>query len=329
MSVLVLGRGEVEALLPMPACIAVMEEALASLARGAFHQPQRSVVRPPGAAGLMGLMPAYAAGGGAQALYGLKVVCVFHGNPARGLDAHQGGVLLHSGETGELLALMDATAITAIRTAAVSGVATRLLARPDAGDLAIVGSGVQARSHLEAMHRARPLKRARVASRDPAHARQLAEEVAPRYPFPVEPVASVEEAVRGADIVVTATTASEPVVKREWLAPGTHLNAIGAYSPTAREVDSATVAAARVFVDRREAALAEAGDVLVPLREGVIGAAQVAEIGEVLVGRAPGRTDAGEITLFKSLGLAAEDLAAAAFLYRRARETGTGTAVPF
>src|SRR5689334_10841398 len=168
MSIMILNHAQVEQLLPMAECIEVMAEALAGLSAGQMHQPLRMVVRPPEAAGLMGLMPAYRAG--ERAVYGLKAVCVFPGNTAQGKDAHQGSVMLFSGATGELLALMNASAITAIRTAAVSAVATRLLARDDAGDLAIIGAGVQARSHLAAMSCVRRLRRVRVASRQPAHA---------------------------------------------------------------------------------------------------------------------------------------------------------------
>src|SRR5262245_9308264 len=257
MPILILNHIEVEQLLPIAECVEVMAEALADLSAGRMHQPLRTIVRPPDAAGLMGLMPAYRAG--ERALYGLKAVCVFPGNSAKGKDAHQGSVMLFSGETGELLALLNASAITAIRTAAVSGVATRLLARPDAGELAIVGTGVQARAHLAAMAAVRPIRRARVASRSAEHAAKFAETMAARYPFPIEPAASVEEALRGADLIVTATTAAEPIVRREWLAPGAHLNAVGSSIPTTREVDTATITAASLLVDRHESHLTVCG----------------------------------------------------------------------
>ncbi|HEY3232487.1 MAG TPA: ornithine cyclodeaminase family protein [Roseiflexaceae bacterium] len=328
MNILILNHAEVEQLLPFEECIPVMAEALAALARGDAHQPLRMVVRPPGAAGLMGLMPAYMAGD--RAAYGLKAVCIFPGNAARGKDAHQGGVLLFSAETGELLALMNASAITAIRTSAVSGVATRLLARADAGDLAIVGAGVQARSHLAAMACVRPIRRVRVASRSPERAQAFAAELAPRYGFPIHAVETVEAAVRGADLIVTATTAAEPIVRREWIAPGAHLNVVGSSIPTTREVDTATMAAAALFVDRRESTLNEAGDYLFAMRDGAIGPEHIrAELGELLVGGVPGRTASDEITLFKSLGLAVEDLAAADYVYRRAQAAGIGSWVDF
>ena len=267
---------------------------------------------------------------GERAAYGLKAVCVFHENPSRGLDAHQGCVLLFSGETGELLAAMNASAITAVRTAAVSGAATRRLAREDACELALVGSGVQARTHLAAMASVRDIRRARVASLHFEHARKFAEELSADYPFPVEAVESAEEAVRGADIIVTATTAREPVLRRGWVAHGAHINAVGTYSPDAREIDTETMTAASLFVDRRESALSEAGDYILAAREGAIGPEHIrAELGEVLAGLRPGRISPDEITLFKSLGLAVEDLAAAEYLYRQAQTKAAGTWVEF
>jgi ornithine cyclodeaminase/alanine dehydrogenase-like protein (mu-crystallin family) len=321
MKILILNHAEVEQLLPMA-------EALADLSAGRMHQPLRSVVRPPDAIGLMGLMPSYRAG--AQALYGLKAICVFPGNTAIGKDAHQGSVMLFSAATGELLALLNASAITAIRTGAVSAVATRLLAREDAGDLAILGSGVQARSHLVAIACVRPIRRVRVASRSFEHARAFAEAYAPRYPFPIEPAASAEAAVRGADLIVTATTAAEPILRYEWIAPGAHINAVGSSIPTTREIDTATMANAALYVDRRESTLNEAGDYLFAMRAGAIGPDHIcAEVGELLLSTQPGRSAPNAITLFKSLGLAIEDLAAADYVYRQAQARGVGTWVEF
>jgi len=328
MSILILTHAEVERLLPMEECIGVMTEAMKALANGQVHNPLRMVVRPPDAAGLMGLMPSYI--GGANAAYGLKAVCVFPQNTAKGKDAHQGTVMLFSAETGELLALMNASAITAIRTAAVSGVATKLLAREDAGDLALLGSGVQAHTHIEAMACARPIRRCRVASRSFEHAQRFAAEMRARFAFPVEPAESAEAAVRGADLIVTATNAREPVLKREWISPGAHLNVVGSSIPSTREVDTATMAAASLFVDRRESTLNEAGDYLFAAKDGAIGPEHIrAEIGEVLVGAKPGRTSPDEITLFKSLGLAVEDLASAQYVFSKARQVEIGAWVEF
>ena len=268
--------------------------------------------------------------GGEDAAFGVKLVGVFPGNVAQGKDAHQGAVVLFSGLTGEPVAFVNASAVTAIRTAAVSGVATRLLAREDAGDLALIGASVQAATHLEAMACVRRLRRVRVASRHPERASAFVARSRERFSFPIEAVSSVEEAVRGADLVVTATSSATPVLRREWVAQGAHLNVIGASLPDRREVDGATMAAASLFVDRRESTENEAGEYLLALREGAIAAGHIrAELGDVLLGRHPGRTAQGEITLFKSLGLAVEDLAAAALVYRRAQAAGTGQEVDF
>ena len=328
MKILIVSQAEVERLLPMQICIDVMSDALIALAKGQVHLPLRVVVRPSEAAGLMALMPTYISG--ERAAYGVKVIGVFPGNPAKGKDSHQGAVLLLSAETGEPLALMNASAITAIRTAAVSGVATRWLARNDASDLAIIGSGVQARSHLAALACVRSIKRVRVTSRHLEHAKAFAKEMSEHYDFPIEPVKNVEAAVRGADLIVTATSSSKPIVRREWIAAGAHLNVVGASQPNAREVDTATMAAASLFVDRRESTLNESGDYLFAVRDGAIRPEHIrAEIGEVLMGARPGRTTIEEITLFKSLGLAVEDVAAAEYIYRQAQTTGAGTWLEF
>jgi len=288
----------------------------------------RTIVRPPEAHGLLGLMPAYRAG--EQGAFGLKAICVFPENPAKGKDAHQGAVMLFSRETGELLALMNASEITAIRTAAISALATRLLAREDAQQLAIIGAGVQARTHLTALANVRAIKHARVAARNIEHAQQLVREMQPRVGFPIEPVETNEEAVRGADVIVTATSSLEPVINRDWISPGAHVNAIGTHSPNSREIDSATMAAARIFVDRRESALNESGDYLLAAKEGLVTSESiVAEIGELLIGTKTGRTSATEITLFKSLGLAIEDVVSANYLYQKAKTQQTGTWIGF
>lgn len=315
--ILILNEHEVEHLLTMRECIGVMEEALASLARGEVHNPLRQAIRAPGANGLLGLMPAFR--GGQTPLYSLKEVCVFPGNPARGLDTHLGAVLLHSGETGQLLAVMNASAITAIRTAAVSAVATRLLARENARTLAIIGAGVQAKTHLEAIPLVRDIDDVRIVSRTRAKAEALAGKG-------VRVVDSVEEAVRGADIIVTTTSSREAILRREWIGEGVHINAVGSSIAAARELDGATMAAATLFIDRRESTVNESGDYLFALREGAIRDDHIrAEIGDILIGKAAGRTSPEEMTLFKSLGLAVEDLASAEFLLEKATREGAGT----
>jgi len=331
MKLLVLGTREVHAQLPYGECIAAMRDALAAYASGRVHQPLRTIVRPPGAAGMMALMPAYlAAGDDAAAAYGLKAICIFGGNPASGLDSHQGVVLLSSAQTGEPLALLNASAVTEIRTAAVSAVATDLLARDDAAELAIIGTGVQARSHLLAIAAVRPLEQVRVAGRDPDKARRFAEDMRDRAGVPVTACASVADAVAGAGIVVTATSSAEPVLQKAWLEPGAHINAVGACVPQARELDAETMAAAAVFADSRESVANEAGDYVLAQAEGAIGPDHVrAELGELLTGAAPGRASDAEITVFESLGLAIEDLVAARLAYRNATDHGAGTWVDF
>jgi ornithine cyclodeaminase/alanine dehydrogenase-like protein (mu-crystallin family) len=320
---LILSEHEVVELLDMPGCMAAMEGALTSLARGEFHLPLRPKVEPPGESHLLGLMPTYRSG--ERPLYALKTVAIFPDNPARGLDPHQGTVTLYDGTTGEVVAVMNASPITAIRTAAVSGVATRTLAREDARVLAIVGAGHQAGPHVEAMLQARPFEEIRVSARS----RESAERLAAKWPA-ARAVESNEEAVRGADVICTVTQSAEPVLEAVWLEPGAHVNAVGACFPHTRELDSATVARSAFFTDRRESCEHEAGDYLIPLAEGAISEGHIrAELGEVLAGTAPGRTSEEEITVFESLGLAVEDLAAAEYLVERAQEAGGGTKVDF
>lgn len=312
----------------MAECIELMSDALGALARGEVYQPLRTIIRPPEARGLLGLMPAYRHG--EYGAFGMKAICVFPGNPSLGKDAHQGMVILFSQETGEPQALMNASQITATRTAAVSAVATRLLARPDAGNLGIIGAGVQARTHLEALSLVRSIKRARVACRTRDHAMQLVRELQDKFEFPIEAVNSNEEAVRGADLIVTATSAHEPVLERQWIADGAHINAIGTHSPQSREIDSATMAAARIFADRRESVLNEAGDYLLAAQEGAVGPESiVAEIGELVINAKQGRTADSEVTLFKSLGLAIEDVVCAEYLLRKAKAENVGSWVEF
>jgi ornithine cyclodeaminase len=280
-------------------------------------------------------MPAHleidrAGDGGAPAyLSGAKVVSVFPGNHAAGLDSHQGFVLLFETGHGRPLAVADAAAITAVRTAAVSALATRLLARPGEAELALLGSGVQAETHLEALSAVRPIARARVWSRDPERARRFAGAMSERHGLPVEPAATAEAAVAGAGIVCTVTAAREPVLRGDWLAPGAHVNAVGSCSPAAREIDSRAVARARLFVDSRESALAEAGDLLSAIAEGAVAADHIAgELGDLVAGRAAGRTGEDEITLFESLGLGIEDVAATHHVYRKAVAQGRGMPLP-
>lgn len=318
-STIVVNGTRVRQFLPMGECIAAMERALTALARGHADVPLRPVVRVPGSDGSVGgalaAMPAYL---GDPRSVGVKAISVFAGNEGTMHDSHQGAVLLFDPQHGALVAIMDASAITAVRTAAVSAVATRLLARSDAGDLAILGAGVQAHSHLEAMRAVRSVRRVRVWSRTQSRAVEFAR----RYDAPDLPVTAVSaahDAVEGADLVCTVTSSREPVLLGDWLAPGAHLNIVGASVAAAREVDTTAVLRSACFVDRRESALREAGDLVIPIREGAVAAAHIrAELGELLEGQRPGRLTPQEITLFKSVGLAVEDLGAADIVYRRA-----------
>jgi ornithine cyclodeaminase len=326
MPILFLNRKDIELLLPMGECIEVVGEALRTLARGDAVQPLRSAIWTLDRHGLLVVMPGMlGASGGGDGVVGAKVLTVIPDNFTRGEDSHQGLVLLFDQLTGRPLALLDAGAVTAIRTAAASAVATRALAREDAGDLAILGTGVQARSHLEAMQAVRTLRRVRVWSRNLENARRLAAEEGERLGLAVEAVSSARAAVEGADLICTVTASTQPILLGEWIARGAHVNAVGACTPNARELDAGAVARSRLFTDRRESLLAEAGDFLLARGEGaVMDSHLLGELGEVLEGKIPGRRADGEITLFKSLGIAVEDLAAGRHVLEKAVAAGRG-----
>jgi ornithine cyclodeaminase len=325
--VLILGHDDVVTALPPDQCANAMADVLAGHARGESFFPLRPVMAPPDASGFMGLMPGWRASDGANgrsAAFGLKAICVIPTNPARGLDTHQGTVTLFDADTGVPTAILDASAITEIRTAAVSAVATRTLARENARVLGILGAGVQGRAHVEALLGVREFEEVRVCSRSEEHAQAVAD---------LDERASVatcaEDAVRGADVVVTATSSREPVLRREWLADGAHVNAVGASSWTARELDMATVVDAALFCDSRESVRNEAGEFRLAVSEGAIAGDDHirAELGEVLAGIKPGRMNSGELTVFRSLGVAIEDIAAAQVAVANARAAGLGTEV--
>ena len=325
-SMLAIDGATARSLLPMDRCIDLMADALAGLARGQAANPLRTVVPVPAEIpSALAAMPAVLADPPAM---GVKIISVFPANHGTGIESHQGFVILFEGEHGTPVALIDAIAITAIRTAAVSGLATRLLAREDAGDLAILGSGTQARSHLAAMQAVRPLRRIRAWSPHRARLDAFVEEAA-ELGSRVEATDTAQAAVEGADIICTVTASATPVVEGTWLAPGAHVNAVGSSIPGNRELDTDAVRRSRLFVDRRESARNEAGDYLIPLREGAIGEDHiVAEIGEIAAGMAQGRGSPDEITLFKSLGLAIEDLASARWIHQQAVASGVGTPIP-
>jgi alanine dehydrogenase len=315
--VLIVDQRQVENMLTMPECIEAMEGALEALARGQATLPLRSILWLPDRSGALGLMPAHLA---STASLGVKAVTFFPKNEGTERDSHQGAVLLFDAENGSLEAVIDATSITAIRTAAVSGVATRLLAREDASDLALVGSGVQARTHLAAMLAVRRIRRVRVVSQDAGRAARFAERESRRHGITVEPIENVREAIEGADVVCCTTSSRIPVVHGAWLSEGAHVNAVGSSVPAARELDTDAVVRSRLYVDRRESAIHEAGDFVIPREEGAIGEDHiVAEIGEVILGTRPARGSTAEITLFKSVGLAVEDVAAARAIFQKAQ----------
>ncbi len=322
---LVVDAPTVRRLLSMPRCIEVMEQALAGLARDEAVNPLRSIVGLPYTSSWLAVMP------GAQtkpATFGAKVISIFNENRKAGYETHQGLVLLFEAEHGTPVALVDASEVTALRTAAVSGVATAVLARADANDLAIIGSGTQARTHLEAMLAVRPIDRVRAWSPTRERLDAFVADVRRHHDVPIEAAPSPQAAVEGASLICTVSGAVEPVIRGEWLAPGAHINAVGSAVPTARELDSEAVRRSRLYVDRRESALSEAGDLLLAMRDGVVTADHiVAELGEVLIGAAEGRRSDDEITLFKSLGLAVEDVAAAQAVVEAARGEGAGVTV--
>jgi ornithine cyclodeaminase len=325
--VLLFDHSLVRALLPVRDCIECMAQALTGLENGTSYQPLRLVVPLRDRSGAVAAMPAVSE---APAGLGVKVISFFPGNLGTERDPHQGVVLLFSTVNGELLAVFDASAITAIRTAAVSGLATRLLARSDATRLALLGTGIQARTHLEAMLAVRPFTQVRVWGRDPERTAKFVGWAMERMGRQIEIAPTAQDAVRDADVVCTVTSAREPILEGAWIAPGTHLNVVGSSARNAREVDTACMVRAQLFVDRRESALAEAGDFLIPLREGAVSEEHIrGELGQVLLGRVPGRTDPSAVTLFKSLGLGIEDLAAATHIYRVGRSGGAGFAFDF
>ncbi len=313
---LLLGESHLRNLLTMRDLIPLMEGTLAAFSTGGAVQPVRAVVPVNTHQAFFAAMPAYLRD--PEAL-GLKAVAVYPGNAARALHTHQAMILLLEPDTGRPLAVMDGRLITEMRTGAVSAAATRRLARGPVRVLGLLGAGVQARSHLEALREVVSPDVVRVWSRTRESAERFSSEIHERFGVTVAVAASPEDAVRGADVICTLTAAQTPVLEGKWIPPGAHINAVGAPRPDHREMDSEAVARARVFVDSRAGALVEAGDILLPMREGAIGKDHVqAEIGEVFAGRHPGRTGAGEVTLFKSLGMAVEDVATAHFAYRQA-----------
>ncbi|MBI4504155.1 MAG: ornithine cyclodeaminase family protein [Chloroflexi bacterium] len=321
----ILSRDEVTRLLSMADAIRVVEQALIEFSAGEAVMPVRGTTAVPPHRGLLLTMPAYLSRSDALAT---KMVTVYPQNPARGLPVILAVIVVFDPQSGAPLAIMDGVHVTAVRTAAASAVATKYLAREDARVLGIIGTGVQGASHLWAMREVRPVERAVVFNRTRAKAEEFAQAMQAQHGVPVAVAHSAEEVARAADVLVLATSATEPVIRAAWLKPGCHINAIGTHTPTMRELDSDTVARARVVVDSRDANRVECGDLLIPMQEGRISLEHFAdEVGEVASGRKPGRRSLDELTIFKSVGIAVEDAATGALVYQRALEQSVGTEV--
>lgn len=322
---LVLSAATLEQVLETESLIRALESAFRDVSSGEAQMPVRLVMRLPEKEARLSAMPAYLPGSKALAT---KLITAFPTNVARGIPLILGVVVLNDPETGAPLALMDGATITGLRTAAASALSVRLLGRPNAAVLGLVGAGLQAKTHLKALAHVRELQEVRVCAQHLESAERFAADANTWGKARVRAVGSPEEAIRGADIVVTATTAAEPIVSGDWLAPGTHICAVGSHAPQRRELDSAcVVASSQIVVDTRDGCMAEAGDLLIPIREGVIDPHQLVELGEIVLGLKPGRKSDGEVTLYKSVGMAAMDAAAAALAYQRAQEMGLGTEV--
>lgn len=325
MGILVVNHRDVDRLLPMAECIDVMETAMRCTALGTTRQLLRFEVRLPAGTGkltaMLGCM-------NDPDCFGAKLVSVFPQNFNSGQPSHQGAVILYESKWGRPVAIMDGRAITRIRTAATSALATRLLARANARTLAILGYGEQARAHLEAIQIVRAIDGVRVWGRSGAKAREFAATEGARHGIAIMAASTAEEAVRDADVICTTTAATEPILRGAWLAPGMHVNAVGSGVPYTTELDAEAVAKSRFIVDLKEAALAQAGEFLDARRRGLVGDNHIqAELGEVLIGRKEGRVDDQDITIFKSLGIVAEDLAAAHYVYGKAKSQGVGVLI--
>ena len=321
-----LSARDVAQALPMKEAVEVMKEAFRQLSTGQAVAPPRTHIETAGPAGDALFMPCYVPGAGRM---GVKVVTLFAGNAALGLPRVQAIMVVLDATTGSPLAVVDGTSLTAIRTGAASGAATDLLARPDAAVVAIFGAGPQARTQLEAVCAVRPIRRARVFDVSAGRIEAFARDMQAQLGIPVEAAASASEALAGADVVCTATTSSVPVFADADLAPGAHVNAIGSYRPSVREVPGETVRRARVVVDHLPAALAEAGDLIIPIEQGLIGKDHIrAELGEIVAGRKKGRESRNQITLFKSVGVAVQDLLAADRALANAQRLNLGVRLP-
>jgi ornithine cyclodeaminase len=308
-------KQKIASLLPMKECIEVMEEMFCSLSGGQCVQPLRTIMRLPNKAGLLGMMPGYSESLG---IMGIKVISVFHANRNLGLPSHQGIVILFDAKQGQPLMIFDAAEITAIRTAAASAVATRLLARENSELLAIIGSGEQAERHIESVSLVRKIKQVNIWSRNENHSTELVKKISGKYSFPLSINNTAQDAVKKADIVCTVTSSPQPVIEADWISGGVHINAVGSSTAATRELDTVTMVKSSLFTDCYESLFNEAGDFLIPKKEGAVTDIHVkGEIGEVLLGRKKGRENDEEITIFKSLGIAAEDIFSAWHIYKK------------
>jgi alanine dehydrogenase len=322
---LVLSEKQVQSLIDIEELISTLEKAHVQYSTGKAVMPVRLVVPLPEIQGRITSMPGFL---NVDRALGMKVVTYFPDNPKGRLPGILATIMLFSAETGKLIATMDGSYITAIRTACASAMATKALANPQTPVLGILGAGVQARAHIEALTRVRSIERIRIYSPSGMGAPGIKNDMEPTVKIPIEVARSAEEAVRDADLVATVTTAKQPIVNRQWLKSGAHINAVGSHRPDLREIDGATLARSKIVVDSREAVMAECGDILLAIKENNISSDSIhAEIGEVLAGVKSGRTSAGEITLYKSVGIAIQDVAAANLVYRKARELKIGTNV--
>lgn len=322
---LILSESDVRQLLPMKELIPAMMGALARFSSGSVQQPLRTVLEVGASKAFFGVMPAFIPDTGAL---GTKLVTVFGSNLSVGLPSHLATIVLLDSTTGEMRGLLDGRYITEARTAAVSAVSAKILARPEASTLAIIGTGVQARSHLEALRLVKKLSEVRVWSPTAAHRVRFAREAEKKLSMLVRTAESAEEALDGADLIALVSSSREPVARSAWVQDGAHVCAVGACRPDQREMDSELVARGRLFVDSRTAALAEAGDIVLPIREGRFTADHIAgELGEVVTGQVTGRTSASEVTIFKSLGMAVEDVTAAHLAFEKALARGLGRGV--
>ena len=323
---LVLSHYDIAQLMSMQECIVIMEECFIAMASGKTITPLRTCMIAPGVNGRLGMMPGFIREN--PATMGIKVTGVYPDNYLTLYDSHQGAILLFDVQFGCLLSILDAASITAIRTAAASAAATKILARKGASELALLGSGVQAEKHLEAVSLVRELRKVKVWSLPYDHTLRFIDKVSSRYSFDIQPARTSDEAISEADIICTVTSSKTPVLKGSALKLGAHINAVGACERSSRELDSDAVLRSRLFSDSRESLFNEAGDFLIPLDEGVINKDHfLGELGELLTGRISGRKSVGDITVYKSLGLSIQDLACSQYIYRKALNRNIGNSV--